>query len=187
MRSNPPWLELIQIVPVMVVAAPIVFRGEVDLAALPVPFVVAAALAVVANSVVLWRGAAINPIAFGTDVWLLLGAVAFGVGVPTLPTVLADTQGFALFVVISAVSAAFLGVPTGVIGARGDDRQIQRSSIGLLLLIFAATLWSWWFQHDVRLGGGLPFIVCNVVRRVVIARFGARAATQAPAPGDPSG
>jgi hypothetical protein len=27
--------------------------------------------------------------------------------------------------------------------------------------------WAWLFRHNIRLGGGLPFIVLNVARRVI--------------------
>jgi len=108
----------------------------------------------------------------GTDVWLLLGAVAFAGGVTPLASLLAGTQGFALFVVITTVSLAFLPTATGPIGARGDAAQVRSRSLALLGVLLLATAWAWWFRDDVRLGGGLPFIVSNVTRRVMIARTG---------------
>jgi hypothetical protein len=36
--------------------------------------------------------------------------------------------------------------------------------LGLTLVIVA---WAWFFRHDIRVGGGLPFIVLNVARRVM--------------------
>ena len=168
MQRNPAWLEILQIAPVVVLAAPIVVSGQVDLAALALPFTLGTLLAAVVTGIVWRQGGALNPIAVGTDVWLVLGTLGFAVGIPPLAAWLADTQGFALFLTITLVGAAFFASPFGTIGARGDADVVRSRSAALLGLIVLATAWAWWFRTDVRLGGGLPFIVCNMVRRVAI-------------------
>jgi hypothetical protein len=66
--------------------------------------------------------------------------------------------------------------PQGFIGYRDQDRpRVVRTSLGLLALAGCATVWSWAFRHDIRIGGGLPFIVLNVARRVIILRASKRA------------
>jgi hypothetical protein len=47
---------------------------------------------------------------------------------------------------------------------------VVRASSGLLALAGVALAWSWVLRSNIRLDGGLPFIVLNVARRVIIAR-----------------
>jgi hypothetical protein len=170
MRANPVWAEAVQLVPVLVLAFPIVSSGQVHLPSLGTAFTVAAALALPVGVAVTRAGHTLNPIVLGTYLWLVLGAVGFGLGVPPLADLLAAWQGFALFAVVFAVLLGALTRPTGAIGARGEPATIRRVSLGLLGLSLLAVGWAWVFRDDVRLGGGLPFIVLNVARRVAIAR-----------------
>ena len=174
MQRTPPWAELIQLLPVVSLAFPILLRGEVDLPSMGTAFIVATGLAVVVTGLLLARGLVLNPVLLGTAVWLALGAVGFGVPVAPLADWLADTQAFGLFLaafVVGCVATARGGA--GYIGARHPDPAWVRSrSLVLLALTAAAVVWTWVFRHDVRLGGGLPFIVVNVARRVMIARSG---------------
>jgi hypothetical protein len=59
----------------------------------------------------------------------------------------------------------------GFIGARHPDAGwVRRSSLILLALAFVALGCSWALRHDIRLGGGLPFIALNVARRAIVRR-----------------
>ena len=104
--------------------------------------------------------------------WLVLGALAFNVPIETLASSLSATQGFALFVVIGVVGLiATFASKAGFIGCRSNDAAwVRRTSLVLLALAVAAAAWAFRFRSDIRLGGGLPFIVLNVARRVIIRR-----------------
>lgn len=170
-RGNPVWAELLQLLPVVTLALPFILSGEVDLERAGPAFVVAAVLTVPVTGAVLARRHLLNPIAVGTALWLGLGAVALGTGVEPLATWVADTQAFALFACALAVGGiATVASPHGYIGARRDPAWIRKASLVLLALTAGAVVWAWAFRHDIRLGGGLPFIVLNVARRLAIAR-----------------
>ncbi|HEX6764015.1 MAG TPA: hypothetical protein VF103_01030 [Polyangiaceae bacterium] len=47
---------------------------------------------------------------------------------------------------------------------------MRRASMALLAVTGLVAAWAFWFRANVRLGGGLPFIVLNVTRRVMIRR-----------------
>ncbi|HEX6276778.1 MAG TPA: hypothetical protein VFZ53_27230 [Polyangiaceae bacterium] len=170
--SNPVWAELVQLVPVITLALPFIVKGEVELARAASGFLVGAVSFVLVSGLVLHRRAVLNPILVGTGVWLVLGALAFNVPVDVLASSFVTTQGFSLFIVIGVVGlVATFASPEGFIGARSDDAAwVRRSSFVLLVLAVAAAAWAFRFRSDIRLGGGVPFIVLNVVRRVVIRR-----------------
>ena len=158
LHRNPPWAELVQLVPVVCLALPFIVAGGVDLEQAGPGFVLGALLTVPATALVAWRGHALNPITTGTALWLWVGALAFGLPVESLRGWLVDTQAFGLFVAaLAAVAVAHLRAP-------------HRVTWALLGLGVAAIGWAWVWRHDIRLGGGLPFITLNVVRRVLIAR-----------------
>lgn len=172
MRKNPVWAEILQLVPVVTLACSFLASGEVDLARAGPLFIAAALLAVPITAGVAALGHALNPILLGAALWLGLGAVAFGAPVPAVADWLGETRAFGLFVGALAVGAlTTLASPQGYIGARHPDTAwVRRASLGLLLLTLGAVCWSWAFRGNLRLGGGLPFIVINVARRVMIAR-----------------
>ena len=168
MTVTPPWAELLQLVPVVSLAFPIVRSGTVDLTALGTPFGVATGLAILIQVAVLAAGHRLNPILVGTSVWLALGAVGFGLGVAPLASLLGAVQGFGL--VLCIVLALVLALPTGggAIGAGGAPEWVRSRSLGLIALAGMALLWAWVFRDNVRLGGGLPFILLNLSRRAAI-------------------
>jgi hypothetical protein len=171
MTANPVWAELLQLLPVVTLAFPIVTSGVVDLASLGPAFAVAAVLAVGVTAAVAGTGRVLNPILLGTNLWLALGAVAFNVPVAPLAEAIASTQAFGLFVCAGLVGiVATAAAPVGYVGARGEPTQVRRASYVLLALTAVAIAWAWGFRADVRLGGGLPFIALNVARRVLISR-----------------
>ena len=51
----------------------------------------------------------------------------------------------------------------------GPRDWVRSRSLGVLGVSVMMLCWAWVFRHDVRLGGGLPFIVLNVTRRVLVA------------------
>jgi hypothetical protein len=170
--QNPPWLELVQLVPIVSLALPFIVQGDVDLSRAGVGLLVAAVLTLPVIALVRARGGIQNPILLGTDVWLWLGALGFNLPIEALKATLVAAQGFGLFVGVFALGALATFVsPRGFIGCRHDDpRFIRRASLALLALAALALGWSFAFRHNIRLGGGLPFIVLNVVRRVIVVR-----------------
>jgi hypothetical protein len=171
---NPAWAELVQLIPVITLACSFLVTGDVDLARAGPLFVVSAVLAVVVSAAVVARGHTLNPVLVGTGLWLCLGAVGFGFHVLALEAWLADTRAVGLFVAAFAVGlvATFVS-PAGYIGLRHSDaRWVFRASLALLVLTGVAIAWAWVFRTNLRLGGGLPFIVVNVARRIAIARAG---------------
>jgi hypothetical protein len=169
---NAVWLELVQLVPVVSFALPFIVQGEVELARAAPGFLIGAVLFVLVSLLLLHRKAVSNPILVGTGMWLVLGALAFNLPIEPLASSLSATQGFSLFVVIGVVGlvatftskAGFIGCPSG------DMAWVRRTSLVLLALAVAAAAWAFLFRADIRLGGGLPFIVLNVTRRVLIRR-----------------
>ncbi len=172
MWRTPAWAELLQLAPVITLALPIILRGEVELSSVSTAFGIATSLAVVVIAGLGSRGIVLNPILLGTAIWLATGAIGFGIPVAPLAAVLAETQAFGLFLASLGVGViATLRGGGGYIGAAHPDPSWVRSrSILLLAITVLAVIWAWMFRHDVRLGGGLPFIVLNVTRRVLIAR-----------------
>jgi hypothetical protein len=171
-RRNPAWAELVQLVPVVSLAFPFIVAGKVDLARAGSGFLVGALLAIAVTGAVLWRRHLPNPILVGTGLWLWLGLAAFYLPIPALKAWLVDTQAFGLFVAaLLAGIIATLVSPWGFVACRsGDPRWNRKTSLGLLGLAAIIVAWSWWFRHDIRLGGGLPFIVLNVARRLIARR-----------------
>jgi len=180
--KNPMWAELIQLVPIVSFALPFIVKGEVDLSRAQQTFLLAAVLTIPATFLVTRRGLALNPILVGTSFWLWVAAIAFNAHLDSASAWLVWAQGAGLFLAIFAVGVlTTLASPHGYIGARHPDgRWVRRASLLLLGATALALLWAYWFRSNIRLGGGLPFIVVNVVRRVVIVRA-ARTSAAAPA------
>lgn len=165
-------MELVQLVPVVTLALPFIAKGDVDLSRAGSGFLIAALLTLPVTGIVLFKRGTLNPILLGTALWLWVGAAAFNWSLESLRAALVEAQGFGLFLGVVVVGiAALLGSRAGFIGCRHPDAAfVRRSSFTLLGLAFAALAWSWLFRLNIRLGGGLPFIVLNVVRRVLIVR-----------------
>jgi len=171
-RQNPPLIELLQLLPVLSLAFPFILQGKVDLSRAGSGFLLGAALALVVSGVV-WRGKHLfNPILVGANLWLVAGALALNLPLAPLASGLIALQATGLFVGAFCVGVvATLVSPHGYVGARSDDaRWIRRASLALLSLTAAIVGWAWLFRHNVRLGGGLPFIVINVARRLITRR-----------------
>jgi hypothetical protein len=170
--KNAAWAELVQLIPIVSLALPFIVNGKVDLARAGSGLVLGALLTIPVCALVLWKRATLNPILVGTGLWLWTGAFAFGVPVPPLRAALIDAQGFGLFAFVAVTGAVTLAFsPQGFIGCRHPEpRFVRKASLGLFALALLTLGWSWLFRNDIRAGGGLPFIVLNVVRRVVILR-----------------
>jgi hypothetical protein len=169
---TPAWSELVQLVPVITLAFPFIVAGKVDLAQAGWGFLVGAILTVPISIVVVRKGKLLNPILLGTALWLWLGAVAFQIPVPSLARWLVQTQAFGLFLAAFLVGVvATFWSPQGFIAcASASPRWIRRASLGLLAFSAVVVAWAWLFRANVRLGGGLPFIVLNLTRRIVARR-----------------
>ena len=180
--QSPVWTELIQLVPVVSLALPFIVAGKVDLAQAGVGLVVGAMLTLPVTVAVLWKRAVLNPILLGTALWLWAGAGAFSLPIPPLRDALIAAQGFGLFVGVVAVAIPALAFSAeGFIGCRSSDaRFVRRASLALFALTLVVLAWSWAFRTDIRLGGGLPFIVLNVARRAIIRRAPREAAASTP-------
>ncbi len=174
--ANPVWAELVQLVPVVALAFPVVTSGQVDQPSMASAFPAAAGRSVAVTQGVRGARKRLNPILIGTDLWLLLGAVGFGLDIAPLADLFAAWQGFALFAVVVPTLALALPTAPGAIGADGPPDWVRSRSVGLLVLAVLVLGWAWVFRHDVRLGGGLPFIVLNIARRVAVAQ-GVRASS----------
>lgn len=170
--GNKPWAELVQLVPVVTLAFPFIVHGSVELSRASTGFLVAALLTLPISGLVLWSKQLLNPILVGTSLWLWFGALAFNVPIPALAAWLTSTQAFGLFVgALLAGIAATLMSRFGFLACRDAEARVaRRYSLVLVGLCAACCLWSWSFRTDVRLGGGVPFIVLNVVRRVLCRR-----------------
>ena len=171
-RQQPVWLELVQLVPIISLAFPFIVAGKIDLARAGSGLLVAALLTLPVSGLVLFAKGILNPILVGTGLWLWVSAVAFLLPAASLVAWLSEAQGAGLFlgVVAVGISTTFLS-PQGFIGARHPDaRWLRRSSWTLLALAFVALGASWFFRHDIRAGGGLPFILLNVARRALVLR-----------------
>lgn len=169
---NPVWAELVQLVPVIVLAFPFILAGKVDLARAGAGFLVGAILTVPISAVVVARGKLLNPILLGTALWLWLGAIAFRMHVEPLAGWLLQTQAFGLFVAAFAVGlGATFFLRHGYVACNSSDRGWnRRASLGLLGFTAVVVLWAWLFRNNVRLGGGVPFIALNLARRIVARR-----------------
>jgi len=159
-------------VPIISLAFPFIIAGKVDISRAGSGFLVGALLAIPISAVVVRRGHLLNPILVGTGLWLWLGAVAYQVPVAPLAAWLVRTQAFGLFLAALGVgAAATIFSRHGYVACRSTDpRWLKRASLGLLGLTVAIVGWAWLFRHNIRLGGGLPFIALNVARRVLARR-----------------
>jgi hypothetical protein len=169
---NPAWAELIQLAPVLSLAMPFIIRGEVDLGRASQGFLVGALLTLPVSAFVVYRKHVLNPILIGTGLWLLVGAYAFNAQSEVVSAWLTQARAFGLFVSILAVGLAttFLS-PQGFIGCVHNDTEwLRRASLLLLAFSALAATVAYWLRGNVRLGGGLPFVALNVLRRVVINR-----------------
>ncbi len=172
-RLRPILLEAIQFAPILTLASTFVVTGEVDLDRAGTLFVVAAAGALVITVALVAARARLNPILLGTNVWLWVGALAFGIPLEGLAGVLAELRAVGLFACVLGVCGALTVVsPSGCLGAEiaGRRRTLLGSAI-VLGLTAAALGWAWLFVEDIRIGGGLPFILLNVSRRILLRRL----------------
>jgi hypothetical protein len=176
---DPVWSELVQLVPAVSLALPFIVDGKVDISRAGSGFLLGALLTIPVTTAVVARRHLLNPILLGAGLWLWLGAIGFMLPAPVLATWLAETQATGLFLgALVAGTVATLVLPHGYIACYNPDpRWIRRASLVLLGLTLLVAAWAWVFRHDVRLGGGLPFIVLNVARRLMGLRGRARAHT----------
>jgi hypothetical protein len=171
-KSKKILLETVQFVPVITFAVSFVAAGEVDLKRASVLFVVSAVAAVLITVFLVIRKLSLNPILLGTDIWLGIGALAFGIPVPQLAALVDHLRAAGLFACVLGLGLTLTWAsPTGYIGMSHPNRRLVRDTSFLLLILTAGALaWSWINTDNIRLGGGLPFVLLNVIRRVIIRR-----------------
>lgn len=164
--------EAVQFVPVITLASSFLISGGVDLQRAGTLFVIAGAGAVVITAVLLFFKVLLNPILVGTNLWLCIGALSFGLQINGLTGVLAQFQAGGLYACALLVGIVFTAVlPTGYIGMQHpDSATVKKMSIILLIVTGVILAWSLVLVKDIRLGGGLPFIILNMTRRVMINR-----------------
>ncbi len=164
-------LEAVQFIPVITLASSFIVSGGVDLSRAATLFVVSGVGAFLITVALVIKKVQLNPILLGTNIWLCAGALAFGLPVPPLAALLAKLQAFGLFVCVAGISLPLFFSPTGFIGMRHPDVAVVRK---LSFLLLAATvvvlIWTFFLMDDIRLGGGLPFILLNVTRRMMMRR-----------------
>ena len=159
-------LEVVQFIPIIGFAFPFLVAGEVDVTTAAMPFMVTALLAVLITTGVAIMRAPVNPILLGSGLWLLLGAIGFGGGIAPLANALAALQGASLLACISTVAIAYAAfAQRGYVGV--DHPDVRRWSWLLVLLTLGLLTWAYVMRSDIRLGGGLPFIAVNILRRGV--------------------
>ena len=165
-------LEAVQFVPVIVFASSFLVSGGVDLSLAATLFVIAGIGAFVISAALIIGKVQLNPVLLGTNIWLCVGALVFGVPVPAIAGVFAKVQAAGLFACVLAVSVPLMMFsPAGFIGMRHPNPKTVRA-LSLQLLIAAAVVfvWSIIMVDNIRLGGGLPFILLNVTRRMMMRR-----------------
>jgi hypothetical protein len=166
------FLEAVQFVPVITLASSFIVGGGVDLNRAASLFVISAIGALLITATLAAKKVSLNPILLGTNLWLCMGALAFGIPIAPFATVIGTVQAFGLYVCVFAVGTALIAAaPTGFIGMGHPNRRLVRKLSFILLAITAvALLWSFLFMDNIRLGGALPFIVLNVSRRMMMRR-----------------
>ncbi|MBN2715411.1 MAG: hypothetical protein JXX14_06120 [Deltaproteobacteria bacterium] len=172
-RAKKTLTEAVQFVPIITLAFTFIIKGGVDLEQAGPLFVVAAIMAIGITSWLHILKVTQNPILLASNIWLLLGALAFGVPIPFLATVFSQTNAALLFASVLSVGIAQTALkrPTGFIGMTNADPQtVRRLSVIMLGLSAVILIWAVLFRDNIRLGGGLPFIVLNISRRILIKR-----------------
>ncbi len=167
-------LELVQFVPILTFAVPFMTAGAVDLSAAGGGFLRATVLAVVVTVALhRWQHPR-NPIHAATDAWLLVGAVAFSVPLEGVAGLYSTWGALSLFAVVALWGALQLATGRGgfLLGSAATPTQLRKLTPVMIALTLAAIGWAWWWLGDIRIGGGLPFIGLNVVRRVLLKRVG---------------
>jgi len=171
-RAKAALIEVAQFIPIISFALPFIVAGEVDLSTAGTSFYVAAAVAVAVIGGLTAKGVQQNPILVGSGVWLILGALGFAAVYP-LEALISQTQAASLFAVILAVGVGFTATARGgFIGMPEAEPAIVRMG-SIIMIVLAAAALGWAFvAQDIRLGGGLPFILLNVIRRVLSRQLG---------------
>ncbi|MCX7726600.1 MAG: hypothetical protein N2053_07100 [Chitinispirillaceae bacterium] len=144
-----------------------------DLARAKFLFLISGTIAVVMSAFLIVKKVILNPILLGTNIGLVLGAVSFSIPVPLLADIIGSLQAVGLYVCVFVVGIGFLfNKNIGFIGmVHPDFKVIRRLSITMLVFTGMVLVWSYIFVDNIRLGGGLPFILLNVTRRILISRY----------------
>lgn len=159
-------IEVVQFVPVLILAAGFVISGEIDLSVAGARFAMAAVAAALVVGGLTLRRVPLNPFLAGADLWLLLGAVSFNLPIEPIKAALVQLGGGGLFLGALLVGLGYTVLrPEGYLGV--ESKQTRALSVVLLLLTAAAAAWAISRPEDIRLGAALPFIGINVLRRAM--------------------
>lgn len=167
--NNRPWAELLQLVPAISLALPFIVAGRVDISQAETGFVVAALLSLAIGVLLRFLGHPQNPIAIGAALWFWLGMLSYALPIEAGIRILSATQAWGLFVTafIAGVFASLVS-PYGYVAVRSENAAwIRKTSLVLVWIHVGCLIWAWFFRDDVRLGGGLPFVVLNAARRIL--------------------
>ncbi|MBN2531157.1 MAG: hypothetical protein JXR76_32530 [Deltaproteobacteria bacterium] len=165
--------EIIQFVPIISLASSFIVSGGIDLNRAGILFVISGLMALCITIWLLVAKITQNPILLASNIWLMFGAVAFGVPIAPLARLLGQTNAVLLFATLVGfgIIRVITKPKTGFIGMTDAPANVIRNlSLVLLGLSIAALAWAILFKDNIRLGGGLPFIVLNVTRRIIIKR-----------------
>ena len=164
--------EAVQFAPVITLASSFIVSGSVNVERAGTLFIITGIAAAIITAVLITKRILLNPILIGTNLWLFLGAVAFGVPFTPLARMMAEVQAGGLFSCTLGVGIVFsMIMDTGYIGMNHkNEALVQKLSAIMVGLTFFALVWSFMFINNIRVGGGLPFILLNVTRRVLIRR-----------------
>jgi len=120
-------------------------------------------------SLLRWARVVQNPIALGSAAWFWFGAISFWAPVPAGLRLLELSQASGLFLATLLVGGTATALsPYGYVAVpTQDSRWALRASLGLLALNLGCLAWAWAYRFDIRMGAGLPFLVLNLVRRIL--------------------
>jgi len=165
--------EAVQFAPVITLASSFLLAGSVDLEKAGTLFVISGVGAVVITALLACKRVLLNPVLLGTNLWLVIGAFAFGFSIPSLSRITAQMAASGLFGCVFVLGAVMtFSLRTGFVGMDIPDRgAVIRLSLILLAFTGIALILSWVFRDNIRLGGGLPFILLNIIRRMMIRRY----------------
>jgi hypothetical protein len=158
--------EVVQLVPIISFALPFITAGGVDLAAAGGQLRIGTALGVPLCLLLPLLRVPLNPIAVASVGWMGAGALAFALSVPA-------QEGFAELGATGLFACATFATIAGEARRQGGALAWPgpETPYGPLLIVACMLAMGWaWYAADVRLGGGLPFIAVNVIRRVLLAR-----------------
>jgi hypothetical protein len=130
-------------------------------------FEVGGLLAVVETAILIWKRVTLNRLLLGANVFLMVGALGFGLQIPFIVSLYGRTHESALFGAVFVVgllttfftTAGFIEMPSL------DRKTVVRRSGALLVVTAICMTLSIALKGNVMLGGTLPFVLLIVARQ----------------------